>query len=341
MLKKIIAILISLVLLLFSGCYSVSEPMSENNLYVYFIDVGQADCALISLNGNNMLIDGGNVADGDDVIRFIKNLGIDTLHTVVATHAHEDHIGGLSAIIDAFKVNCIYSPVDFYDSQCFSEFKDSAVRQCGITICEKGMSWNVDTAKISVLWSSQTEENTNNTSIVLKLLHNNVSFVFTGDVESDAETKIVNENPDINANILKVGHHGSSTSTSYLFLRSVMPQTAIISCGTDNSYGHPHKETIEKLNQAEVKTYRTDLLGTVKIVSDGNNYTISANSQEETFTPEKRLPFFDIMYIGNKKSKKFHLPSCNGLPKPENMEYFILREEAILKGYSPCGTCKP
>ena len=166
-------------------------------------------------------------------------------------------------------------------------------------------------------------------------------FIFTGDIESDSESEIVNAYPDLNANVLKVAHHGSSSSTSYLFLRSVMPQAAIISCGTDNSYGHPHKETIEKLNQAEVETYRTDLLGTVKLVSDGNNYTIYANNQQKTFTPEIREPFFDLTYIGNKNSKKFHLPVCTGLPSEKNSINFFSREEAILKGYSPCGTCKP
>ena len=337
--KKVLALLLSLIL--FCGCYPFDLSTEANELTVYFIDVGQADCALITINNKNMLIDGGNGDDGVNIISFIQELGINTLDYVTATHPHEDHIGGLSAIIDAFKVSTIYSPVESYNSISFKEFKDASDRQCGITLCKKGFTWNLDSAGISVLWSSQNEENINNTSIVLKLTHDNVSFLFTGDVEGGAESEIVKEKNTLNANVLKIAHHGSKTSTSYLFLREVMPQIAIISCGKYNPYGHPHRETTEKLSQAEIKTYRTDELGTVKVVSDGNNYTVSANSMEETLTPQFIKPVFDVVYIGNKNSKKFHLNSCNGLPEPENMEFFIFREQAILNGYSPCGTCKP
>lgn len=341
MLKKIIATLISLILLLTCGCYPFETPLAKNNLRVYFIDVGQADCALISLNGKNMLIDGGNVDDGPDVIRFIESLGITTLHTVVGTHAHEDHIGGLSAIIDAFDVENVYSPVDYYNSLCFTDFRSSALDKCGMILCERGMSWKIDTADVSVLWADFDNENTNNTSIVLKLVHGNVSFLFTGDIEAEAESAIVNNKDDISANILKVAHHGSDSSTTYMFLRSVMPQAAIISCGKDNTYGHPHQRTLNILEQAEATTYRTDLLSTVKVVSDGNNFTISASGTMDTYSAENNRPAFDMTYIGNAKSKKFHLSSCPGLPSKKNAIEFSSYEEAILKGYSPCGTCKP
>lgn len=342
-LKKFIAILISLILIISCGCFPLESQMEKDNLYVYFIDVGQADCALISLNGKNMLIDGGNADDGPSIISFISRLGISTIDTVVATHPHEDHIGGLSTIIDAFNVNTVYSPVDFYNSVYFRELEDAANRQCGITLCEKGFSWKLDSADVSVLWASDDEENTNNTSIVLKLIYKNVSFLFTGDIESDGEANILKDTPDLDANVLKVAHHGSSTSTSYYFLRSAMPQLAVISCGKDNSYGHPHKETVEKLNQADVKSVRTDEEGTVTVVSDGTQfyfYTENSNSVEY-FDYLNPTPVAVSHYIGNKKSKKFHLPSCSGLPNEKNSIKLFSREQALAEGYSPCGTCNP
>lgn len=341
--KKFFAFLLSVILLFSVGCYSEPVKTLENNIYVYFLDVGQADCTLITLNGSAMLIDGGNVEDGPDIVRFIRKLGIDTIDTVVATHAHEDHIGGLSTVIDSFNVNKIYSPVKSYNSACFEEFKDAADRQCGITLCKKGSAWNLDLADILTLWPENTEAlDTNNTSITLKLTYGDVSFLFTGDLEKPCETKIVESGALLDADVLKVGHHGSDTSTSYFFLRASLPQVGIISCGKDNSYGHPHDETLERLKQAEVNVYRTDELGMITVISNGKTFSVNYGEVEENFDGTKRsAPAIQVYYVGNVKSKKFHLPSCTGLPKMDNRIVFYSRANAVEAGFSPCGTCKP
>lgn len=342
--KKFLALILAFLLIFCCACTPQEEAQNvEGVLQVYFIDVGQADCALIIQGENTMLVDGGNVSDAPDVISFIKSKNIKTLDVVVGTHAHEDHIGGLGAIIDNFTVNKVYCPVDNYDSTAFNEFKDAAERQCGITLSKKGDSWQIGESKINVVWPKDTRgDDTNNTSIVFTLKFGKITYLFTGDAEHDAESRIVDSGADIKADVLKVGHHGSGTSSSYYFLRTVMPSVAVISCGKDNSYGHPHKETIDILNQAEVETYRTDNGGTVCVSTDGKEITVKQSDLMQQVQPESATPgFLSTAYIGNKNSKKFHLPSCNSLPKEENRVIFDSRDEAVKAGYSPCGVCKP
>lgn len=342
--KKLLALILSLLLVFCCACVNQpTETETTGELQVYFIDVGQADCALIVQGETTMLVDGGNVADGPDVIRFIKKKNIKTLDVVVATHAHEDHIGGLAAIIDNFTVNKIYCPVENYDSLVFEEFKDAANRQCGITLCKKGDSWEIGESNVNVVWPLNPEkEETNNTSIVFTLKFGKVTYLFTGDAEHDVETKIVDSGADIKADVLKVGHHGSSTSTSYYFLRSILPFYAIISCGKDNSYGHPHQETLDIFKQAETSVFRTDEGGTVCVSTDGENITVKQGEHSERINyGENTSALNKKAYIGNKNSKKFHLPDCKSLPSEENRVIIDSREEAINSGYSPCGICKP
>ncbi len=290
-----------------------------------------------------MLVDGGNVEDGPDIIKFLKSKNIKTLDVVVATHAHEDHIGGLGAIIDNFTVNKIYCPQNEYNSLCFDEFKDAANRQSGITLCKQGDSWPVGEAKVNVLWPVNAEnEETNNTSIVFTLKFENVTFLFTGDAEQKVETKIINSNYDIKADVLKVGHHGANTSSSYYFVREVMPSYAIISCGNDNVYGHPHEETVSRYLQARSIVLRTDKEGTISVFTDGTTINVNYGEgqlQTNAVTPTPSLE--QTKYIGNKNSKKFHLKDCSSLPKENNSVRFKTREDAVNEGYIPCGICKP
>ena len=184
---------------------------------------------------------------------------------------------------------------------------------------------------------------TNNTSLVLRIDYGNTSYLLTGDMEKTAETDLVNSGANLKADVLQVGHHGSSTSTGYLFLNAVLPEMGVISCGTGNKYGHPHEETLSILRDAKVDVYRTDLQGTITIGSDGQNFTAGT----ERFVPDSQLNPTDPSssstaqqaYIGNVNSKKFHLPSCANLPAEKNQILFSSYDEAVAAGYSPCSSC--
>ena len=180
-------------------------------------------------------------------------------------------------------------------------------------------------------------------SIVLRIDYGATSFLLTGDMEADAERDLVNSGANLKVDVLQVGHHGSSTSTSYVFLNAVLPEMGIISCGVNNKYGHPHEETLSILRDAKVDVYRTDLQGTITIGSDGQNLTVGT----EHFVPDSQLnptapaasSTAQQAYIGNVNSKKFHLPTCPNLPAEKNQILFSSYDEAVAAGYTPCSTC--
>ena len=351
MMKKIISILLLLTLLL-TGCGPDTEPASEapataattatngETLTVHFIDVGQADCALLECGGEFMLIDGGNVEDSLLVVSYLQSCGVEELKTVVCTHAHEDHVGGLPSVLAVYPTQTVYAPTSTYSSNCFDDFM-YYVDQQGLTVTtpSPGDEMTLGSAEITVLGPVESYADTNNTSIVLKVEFGETAFLFTGDMETDAENDMLDYwegRMDWNVDVLKVGHHGSSTSSSYRLVYETDPEYAIISCGKDNSYGHPHDEIVERYNEAGVPMFRTDELGTITAVSDGRQVTITwENTQNEPADVEPA----EEQYIGNVNSKKFHAPTCGSLPKEENRTYFDSYQEAIDAGYTACGSC--
>lgn len=343
--KRLLMCLTALLLLAAVGCtHEVpSGQLTEDGLHVFFLDVGQADCTLILSDGHAMLIDGGNTDDGAFIVSFLKEKGVTALDYVVATHAHEDHVGGLTQVLKNFPCKTVYAPVLQADNAAFTRFARQSEQQGGLTQCLRGTRGDLGQAHFEVLFpfEPEKEENVNNTSVVLRLTLGQASFLFVGDLERDAESRLLSFDDDLTSAVLKVGHHGSSTSTSYYFLRRVLPQTAVISCGANNEYGHPHKETIDILNQAEIDIWRTDTMGTVEAVTDGTLLTVRAGELVKTAAVLSPTPALDIYYIGNKKSRVFHLPACASLPKENNRVDFSSREEAISAGYTPCSRCRP
>ena len=315
-------------------------------LRVDFLNVGQADCALLSTNGHYRVIDGGNNGDADRILSYLEEQGVEKLDAVVGTHPHEDHIGSLDAIINHFDVDAVYMPKIMHTSKTFEDVLD-AVANKGLKIKSPGPGDTIDFngLEIEVLGPQREYKDFNNNSIVLKVNAGETAFLFTGDAEETAEKDILQAGYDLQADVLKVGHHGSSTSSSQAFLQAVKPKYAVISVGVGNSYHHPEEEALQRLQSIGAEIYRTDLQGNIVCTTDGKNIAFNCNSVSDTEVyadaARNNTPAEEIVYIANKKSKKFHLESCASLPDEENRIYLEDREEAISLGYTPCGTCKP
>lgn len=273
--NRIAALLASLGILLSAGCTVDTSELSDGGLTVHYIDVGQADAALVECGGEAMMIDGGNVADSSLVVSYLKDENIDDLKYVIGTHAHEDHIGGLAGVLSQYTADNVLCSQDSYTSKAFKNFKKYAEEQGKeITIPKVGDTMTLGSSEIEILGPVRSSDDLNNMSIVLKITYGNTSFLFEGDAEYDEEHDILESGADISADVLKVGHHGSNTSTSYSYLREIMPAYAIVSVGRDNDYGHPHDDTISRLRDAGAEIYRTDERGTIIVKSDGNNITV-------------------------------------------------------------------
>lgn len=331
----IIFLALSIVL---TGCdYEVAHTTRDykDKLVVHFIDVGQGDSTFIQFpNGETSLIDGGTRKSGDKVVTYLKDLGIDKVDYLIATHPHEDHIGGLPEVIKNLSIGKVYMPDKTANTLIFEELlKEIKNKDLKITLAESGNSI-IDEEELNFVILAPNRNDyteTNDFSIVTKIEYMDTSFIITGDAEKDSEIDIINRNYNLKSNVLKVGHHGGRTSSNEEFLKRIDPDYSIISVGADNTYGHPHKETLSRLNRADSNIMRTDELGDIVIISNGKELTISEKILAETKT--------EVQYIGNKNTKIFHTKDCNSLPKEENRIFFSSLEEAKKNGYKPHKNC--
>lgn len=250
-----------------------SEP-TPPQMKVHFLDVGQAESILIqSPSGKTMLIDAGNNDDGPQVITYIKKQGISKLDIVIGTHPHEDHIGGLDTVINTIAIDQIIMPKVSHTTKTYRDVL-TAIQKKGLKITTAKPGLPIDLGlelKTAVLAPIEADyDELNNYSVVIRLVYGQISFLFTGDAEKLSENQIIASGAELSSTVLKVGHHGSSSSTSQAFLKRVSPQYAVIMAGEQNEYGHPHQETVKKLKEFGTILYRTDQNGTIVAASDGS-----------------------------------------------------------------------
>ncbi len=348
---------------------------AADGLRVHFIDVGQGDSILIQSGEDAMLVDGGTNESGGIVVNYLKSQGIKRLNYLVGTHPHEDHIGGLDDVIRSFEIGTVIMPDTAHTTRTYEDVLDALLeKELSVTLPVPGESFGLGDASFTILAPDERimaeadrTDDLNNMSVGLRLVYGSTAFVMCGDAETLSEEAMVESGIPLQADVLKLGHHGSSTSSSEAFLEAVSPSSAIISCGRDNSYGHPHQETLEKLDRLGIRTYRTDEQGTLVAESDGSRILWSCDTArpgtagtDEADTSEADISSTDTsdtdvsdtdasapegrLYILNRSTKKFHLPDCSSVDsmKEENrISWQGNRKELEDMGYSPCGSCKP
>ncbi len=329
---------------------------------VHFIDVGQGDSTLITCDGHAMLIDAGDYSKGTAIQNYLQKQKVTKLDYLILTHPDSDHIGGAPVIITKFEIDKVFVSNYEKDNKTYLKLIQALDnKRLKYTTPKVGTQYTLGTAKITILAPNGEYDNPNDASVALMIQNGENKFLFTGDAGEDAERDMLETDIGLSADVLKAGHHGSRTSTSGKFFEAVSPSCAVISCGEDNSYGHPHAETLNTFRMNGVKVYRTDEDGTIVAVSDGKKVTFNVpasetwkagepngngsvweapsvkESQQETAKAEAS----GTTYVLNTKTKKFHKTSCNSLPTTNRKDSTESRESIVAQGYQPCKRCNP
>lgn len=277
--KQILSLIVCILCLLAGAAeWYFHQPTPMEGLDVHFINVGQGDAILIVCDGEAMLIDGGDNHAEHILPDYLEKQGITSLRYIIATHPHADHIGGLDAAAQAVDdVDTVYLSCMDYNTKSFRDFLETVAEKGGtLEFPEVDSTFALGGAFLTVLGprTYHVPNNWNNASIVLRLTYGDTAFLFTGDAEQEEETELLEAGCNVSCDVLKVGHHGSRTSSGYRLLYEAQPAYAVISCGEGNDYGHPHTEALSRLQDAGVSgILRTDLEGTIVFHSDGNNLT--------------------------------------------------------------------
>ena len=336
-------------------------------LELHLLDVGQGQCVLIEADGHYMLIDGGGRSSSSFVVSYLKQQGIERFDYISLSYYDEDHMSGLVGALSVFPCEQILLPSyagegDLYQSFATAAVSNGAVIQHPLA----GDTFFLGNATVEVMGPVRTDyEGENDRSLVFRITYGDVSCLVSGDAEQESEWDMVNSRRDFSADIYVAGHHGSRTSTTEPFLDGVSPTYALISCGQNNSYGHPTVEVLQRLQERDIEMYRTDLQGTVILYSDGNSIWSDQDPCQDwtpgSYDGQTRLVpvegWFggngdetiddsteEFQYVCNTNTKKFHYPSCdsvNQMNENNRVNTNLSRDELIAQGYQPCGNCRP
>lgn len=262
-----------------------SDSGESGDFSVHFIDVGQGDCTLVASNGKYLLIDAGENGHETDVLNYLRSMNIEKLDYVIATHQHSDHIGGLPEVLEEFETDNIIMPrlteAQTPTNSTYTAFL-KAVKASGAKVisAKPGLTYALGEASFEILGPVTNDcEDINSMSAVTKITYGETSFLVTGDAEKDEELEIIDNGADLDCDVLRVGHHGSYTSSCKDFLDAVTPEICVISCGENNDYGHPHDVVVDRLEKYTDDIYRTDICGDIVMVSDGEKIEISYENQ--------------------------------------------------------------
>jgi beta-lactamase superfamily II metal-dependent hydrolase len=261
---------------------SVKIPVPDaGEIRVYYLNVGQGDSILLQTDENAVLIDAGEYSVRRELLSYLRDAGVTTLDYLIATHPHEDHIGGMIPVLDNFTVNNVVlteAPGTTAIYESFLEFVEK--QNIPVTFPQPDDVISAGIIELSVLAPlDDYSDDLNNASLVLRMLHGETAFLFTGDAEGPSEQDMLEAGSPVRANILKIGHHGSSTATTPAFLDAVSPAVAVISCGSVNSYGHPHEEVLSRLTERGIQILRTDENGSIILSTDGTQVYLQSSSE--------------------------------------------------------------
>lgn len=344
-----------------NGIEHTDSGSEADILEVHYIDIGQGDSILVKQGDSAMLIDAGNNSKGTAVWSYLLSQEVDALTYAIGTHPDADHIGGLDVVL--YKMNCetVFLPDCVNDTQTYEELVDTIeVKNKKPVVPEQGSSYSLGKAQFQILTDTHKDygENINNYSIAIRLTFGGTSFLFTGDAEEEAEDDMLASGLSIESDVFKAAHHGADTANTERFLTAVNPEYCVISCGQDNTYGHPRAGVLNNLRAMGVKVFRTDEQGTVVTVSDGKEITFNCEpsitwksgeplgdgKEKQADKKEDGVAEQEGCYILNTNTKKFHRPGCNSADKiadKNKAETDKSREELIEEGYEPCKNCNP
>lgn len=366
--KKWFLALLFLTLLMLAGCSVDSGNMAEQSdigtLQVHYIDVGQGDSILLTQGEHSMLIDAGDNSCGTRVQSYLQANNISTLDYVMGTHPDSDHIGGLDVIIYKFDCRHVFMSECSKDTKTYEDVINSAKeKEYEITSPVAGDTFSLGEAQVMVLSPEKDVDyggDANNSSIAVKVTFGENTFLFTGDCEEATENQMLQSGYDLQADVMKAGHHGSDSSNTRAFLKAVNPDYFVISCGEENEYGHPRAEVLNNLRQLGIAVYRTDEQGTIVAVSDGTDITWNTQPSD-TWKPgeaksshqsvalnissqPQNTQITETTYILNTNTMKIHRIECSSIDEmneKNKQETTKSLEELEAQGYEPCKRCKP